>query len=479
MTSKLRIVLIVFLGISSSIISVNAQDLDEIRQMIQEMKKSYEEHIDALEARLRVAEEKLASTQQSSQRLETQASSVTRRNQPGSTKGRSGLKRIGDNTFNPAISFVLQGGAAAYSLAPEDYSIDGLPLGGETGLQQEGLSLRETEIVASGNIDNLFYAQTTLGLHQDGDELELDLEEVFIDTLNLPAGLGIRFGRFYSDIGYLNPHHTHTWDFADAPLVYQAFLGNQYRDDGIRATWVAPTEEIFLEAGIEVFRGGAYPGGGNAGDLETIQHGFVHIGGDIDDNNSWQFGLSYMDVDVISRTTGGHAHDDDSDGPNFVGESQLSGIDFIWKRQLSGGRSLKFQSEYFMRDEEGLVTLSETEGDALFHYIGDQSGWYAQGVFQFAPRWRAGVRYDYLTADNDLTIISNATGESNDEIFEESGFESGAHNPDRWTAMLDWTPSEFSRVRIQYAYDNSRVQSDSQFMLQYIMSLGAHSAHSY
>jgi hypothetical protein len=46
--------------------------------------------------------------------------------------------------------------------------------------------------------------------------------------------------------------------------------------------------------------------------------------------------------------------------------------------------------------------------------------------------------------------------------------------------MLDYSPSEFSRFRVQLAQDNSRQNlSDNQFFVQYIMSLGAHGAHSY
>ncbi|MCP5012552.1 MAG: hypothetical protein GY942_21445, partial [Aestuariibacter sp.] len=114
-----------------------------------------------------------------------------------------------------------------------------------------------------------------------------------------------------------------------------------------------------------------------------------------------------------------------------------------------------------------------------FNYDGEQTGWYAQGIFKFAPQWRAGIRYDRLNANNKLTMISNATGEPDEEIFEESGFESSSHDPDRWTVMFDWSPSEFSRLRMQYARDNSHEEGDDQFMLQYIMSLGAHGSHQY
>jgi len=46
--------------------------------------------------------------------------------------------------------------------------------------------------------------------------------------------------------------------------------------------------------------------------------------------------------------------------------------------------------------------------------------------------------------------------------------------------MVDYSPSEFSRVRLQLARDRSREGAgDNQLFLQYQMSLGAHGAHGY
>ena len=279
-------------------------DMAEVKRMIMEMKRQHQEQIQALEKRVQKAEARAAAAEQKAESTEGKIVAVEEQVQA--------KPRTGDNSFNPAISLVLQGGVATYTLDPEDYHMDGLPLGGEAGLQSEGLSMWETELTASANVDNLFYGQATIGLHSHDGELEVDLEEAFVDTLSLPGGLGIRAGRFYSDIGYLNTHHTHAWDFADAPLAYTAFLGGQYGDDGVRATWVAPTEAVFVEVGGEILRGGAYPAGGQTGDLGAVQHGFVHVGGDVGDNNSWQLGLSHMNIDVASRTAGGHAHGEEA-----------------------------------------------------------------------------------------------------------------------------------------------------------------------
>jgi hypothetical protein len=46
--------------------------------------------------------------------------------------------------------------------------------------------------------------------------------------------------------------------------------------------------------------------------------------------------------------------------------------------------------------------------------------------------------------------------------------------------MVDWTPSEFSRIRLQYAQSKVRPEAtDNQIFLQYILTLGAHGAHKF
>lgn len=454
-------------------------EVDQLKQMLQELKQDYQTRIVELEKRVAEAEAAAQQAQQTADASEQKVADVA--------QSKAAMK-TGDNSFNPAISLVLQGSYANYSLDPEEYHIEGLPLGGEAGLRAEGMSITETEITASANVDNWFFAQTTLGLHEHEGDIELDIEEAFVDTLSLPAGFGLRFGRFYSDLGYLNAHHTHAWDFADDPLAYRAFLGGQYGDDGLRGTWVAPIDAVLLELGVETFRGDKYPGSGGEDGWGDVQNFYAKLGGDAGQNNSWQVGLARLNADPEDREAGGHGHghehegEEEEIGASFSGSSDLTVLDGVWKTDLGHGRQFIVQGEYLWRDESGDVLFSEGEEQALFGYRGDQTGWYLQGIFRFQPQWRVGLRYDRLTIDNDLRMINadldgNFASLEDDEVFEESGYEAHGDDPYRWTAMLDWTPSEFSRARLQYARDYSREEVDDQLILQYIMTLGAHGAH--
>ncbi len=64
-------------------------------------------------------------------------------------------------------------------------------------------------------------------------------------------------------------------------------------------------------------------------------------------------------------------------------------------------------------------------------------------------------------------------------LFAGTPLAEGADETVRYTLMIDWSNSEFSRLRFQYAYDDAGFDGDSQWGLQYILSIGAHGAHSF
>jgi len=140
-------------------------------------------------------------------------------------------------------------------------------------------------------------------------------------------------------------------------------------------------------------------------------------------------------------------------------------------------RSFKLQAEYLRRTEDGQLAQSSANSlQELFGgYHARQSGWYVQGVYQFLPRWRFGARYDSLDS-GEVAIALVQQG-----LLPLADFAVLAPaSPSRVSAMFDWNPSEFSRLRLQYAWDQARARGrDQQLMLQYLYSIGAHGAHKF
>ena len=399
----------------------------------------------------------------------------------------AGATQASDGTsFNPDISLILDGRYSDYSNT-SDYELPGFMLGGEAGRGEEGFHLGHNELAISANVDDMFYGKMTAVIADHEGETEVELEEAFIETLALGNGFTIKAGRFFSGIGYLNEKHPHAWDFADAPLIYRGLFGDQLNDDGLQLSWVAPTD-IYLKLGGELTRGERFPAGGAANDGKGASTLFAKIGGDVGASHAWQLGVSHWGAEVEERESGGHDHDGDaSSHTHFSGDSKVSGIDFVWKWAPNGNateRNFKLQAEYFVRDEDGEVEFEESDAtgpveDGIADLDGRQSGWYVQGIYQFMPRWRVGLRYDQLDADNELSNFSSTLGTTEEDFAHETGLATEGHTPKRTTLMVDYSHSEYSRLRLQYAKDDSYEDSDNIFTIQYVMSLGPHGAHKF
>jgi len=432
-------------------------EMEALRAEIRQMRQEYENRIADLEARLDAAENEAREAAAATPAAAPAAPDWD--TAPVASQQTVSVAR--DSAFNPAIGVTFQGQAWAYDNDPEDYAIPGFPLGGETGPAPEGLSLAETEITMSANVDDKFTAMLTVPVAIEDGEVEVELEEAWVETLGLPWGWSIRMGRFYSSIGYLNQRHFHSWDFADQPLVYQAFLGNQYLDDGLQFRWLAPTD-FYLEFSGELLRGDRYPAAGAADSGVGSKTLAVRSGGDVGFSNSWLLGFSWLGADAEERESGG-----EDDPLLFTGSTDLYIVDFTWKWAPNGNsreRNLKFQAEYLWRDESGEYTVPEGPQGPWDQVV---SGWYAQAVYQPFPRWRFGARVDQLYASNP------------GPYWADTPLQPLGSDPRRYSLMIDWSNSEFSRLRFQYNHDRASLDNDNPFGLQYIFSIGAHGAHSF
>ncbi len=447
--------------------------LQELRQQLDEMRRQYDARIQALEARLQEAQrQSLAGAGQAPTVKADDAG--TARSVP--LDPARPMARQGAAGFNPSVSAVLSGGYNGLSRDPETWSIPGfLPTGGEVGPGTRGLTLSESEITLAANVDHLFYGSLTLAVTPEN---ETEVEEAYVQTTALPAGLRIKAGRFFAGLGYLNEQHAHAWDFVDAPLAHQALLGGQFRQEGLQARWVLPLER-YVELGLELGNGNAFPGNernrNGAGALLLS----AHTGGDVGLSHSWRAGVSWL----RTRADGREWESEDPNGGadalvnSFTGRSQIWALDGVWKWAPNGNAkvtNVQLQGEYFRRKERGDVTYDTTDltgvGNTTDAYRSAQSGWYLQGVWQFMPKWRTGLRFDQLDSGS-VNFGGNTALASTED---------GARKPRRTSLMFDWSPSEFSRWRLQLSEDRVRADGvDHQLFLRYQVNLGAHGAHSF
>jgi hypothetical protein len=450
----------------------NATQLQQLQQEIAAMRKDYEAQLKALEVRLKQAETSLAAqpAPDSTARAPTSASAPAALESPPATQAATpapAIAQSSDSAFNPAIALILSGSYSSFSQDPSQYRIPGFLAGGEIGPGVQGFSLGESELTMSATIDPWFYGSMSVALAADNSA---SVEEAFIQTTSLPGGLGLKAGRYLSSIGYLNDKHAHTWDFINSPLAYQVFLGGALAQDGLQFKAVLPTSQ-FIELGGGIGAAGEYPSG--TGNRKQPGTGtlFAHTGGDIGASQSWRAGASMLWAKATDR-----ASDDIDSAGNpvsnvFTGNSRLAILDGVWKWAPNGnskGTSLALQGEYFRRNESGSLVYDEGGQSLADSYRSAQGGWYAQAVYKFLPAWRVGLRYDRL----DLGNVDASSNTTNLYLPE--------YAPNRTTLMFDWSPSEYSRVRLQLAQDRARFGlTDNQIMIQYQMSLGSHGAHGF
>lgn len=336
-----------------------------------------------------------------------------------------------------------------------------------------GFNLRHVELYLAGEVDPYFRAQAIAAIDEHGAELE----EAFIETTCLPAGLQLKAGKFFSGFGRLNERHSHEWDFVDQSLVHLLLFGDHgLNEKGAQLSWLAPTP-FHLLAGVEGFQGDNELLFDHLGDDELpnrksprVWVQWLKFAPDIGDKHGLQIGVSH------GRGVHQEAHDGDDDGDEdhwLDGHGEFWGADFVYKynsKKAYGYGDFTLEGEYLWRERD-----LDVEEHLLVPALEDESrrdrqdGFYIQATYGFQPRWRAGLRWDRVGMANTSELPDGHT-----DRFDET---------DRWGAMVDFTPTEFSRLRLQlsrgrYAIDGSD-EYEWQVFLQWLISLGQHGAHKF
>jgi hypothetical protein len=313
-------------------------------------------------------------------------------------------------------------------------------------------------------------------------EEHAELEEGYLTTRSLPFGFQLKAGKFLSSFGRINEQHEHYWDFIDPPLANSVFFGDGLNEKGVRLTWIAPVN-FYLMAGGEILEGENESSFGRNG-FSDASH-TIHV----DDSRSPNLNVGYVKTSFdignwvllgsLSGAFGKSRINNGLDDPGAEGNAVFSntyilGSSLTVKYILDSFRHLNFQSEYLYRKMDG-VQYSKTTSDELFREVllKKQSGLYSQLVAKVSKRWRTGVRCDVLDANS---LCLNAADVSL------------PRNMWKISCVVDYNPTEFSRLRVQYNLDKSRFAETTggfnnktihELFFQINLAIGAHGAHSF
>ena len=385
--------------------------------------------------------------------------------------------RSGIQSFNPDISLIISGlyYGDSNSRGIDDIfsSIDGFQAQ-DAEVFDKGFQIQEVELFLSAAVDPYLSAYSTIVFDEDGAELE----EAAVQTTSLPYGLGLKGGKFLSEFSRSNWMHPHDWDFVDRPLVSNLIFGEDgLNQTGLQLSWLAPTDFQLL-LGAEFLQGKNY---------DT----FNHLGRDDSDGNlkdhsgprlmvQWAKFSPYLSGDHETQLGVFHGigrHQDQWEngaGSGWLdGYSRFFGPEFVYKYDAPyayGQHNLAIQGEYiFRRRDLDLDAYDADPGLIGNSRVDQQDGYYLQATYGIAPRWRAGLRWDQV-------------GLSNRSRFPDNSRES-YRNSHRLATMIDFSPTEFSRFRVQLSRGEYRADGSNeevyQVMGQMIIALGAHGAHKF
>lgn len=305
------------------------------------------------------------------------------------------------------------------------------------------------------------------------------LEEGYFSTRDLPLGFRVKGGKFLSGIGKLSEQHPHYWDFAGAPLIYQAFFGPEGLNEiGIQFNWLAPTDNYLL-LGTEILQGENEESFGREGvddpagnsiteniDRPNLITGFIKSSFDAGDV-TFLLGVS----GAFGGYRAGWKHGtDDADRSTESGETKIFNTNLTLKYLIDSYRNVTLQAEYLQRFVNGNLFLADSAMNIRRGtFEKNQSGLYSQLVYKLSKYWKIGTRLDLLINNS---VIEDGWSSALPDMLPRLGL------------MAEYSPTEFSRLRLQYSRDETNyVDGDktpvNEILFQVNFIIGAHGAHQF
>jgi hypothetical protein len=323
---------------------------------------------------------------------------------------------------------------------------------------ENGFNLRHLELQFSAEVDDWFRASAIVGV----DEESAELETAEIETTGLPWGFQAKAGKFFSDFGTINAQHSHQWNFADQPLIYELALGDHgLNEKGIQLSWQAPTP-VYLRFGAELLQGE------NEKMFEQLE------ADELPENNGPRLGVGWIKLAPVKAdehalqlglfgAAGSHQeiHEEAASTNFYDGINWFAGSDVVYTYDSGkehGQHDVTLQAEYFLRSSD--LDLQGAGGtlDAV------QDGYYLQGTYGFLPRWRGGLRWEQVGLMNEMQEPGDPL-----EKFGDSW---------RASAMVDFSPSKSSLLRFQINngdYETAEGKENIwEAYVQIVVSLGSH-----
>ena len=486
-----------------------AGEVEQLRKQLQEMKESFERAQRLQREQIEALQKQLDAVQQQQATVEKEPAQVIAVEEKPAWRPTDPI-RVGKGS-----AYMDMGLVATFAAGGSTASDIGELQPGGHDPNQRGFTVQGVEVNFTGAVDPYFRGNANVLFGLDaGGETFVELEEAWVESVALPGNLQVRGGQLMTDFGRVNTQHPHAWSFVDSPLVNARFLGpDGLRNPGARVSWLAPTafySELFLSVQnsqgetASAFRSSGGHVHGEEEEEET-PFGFRHADNDrgVRSGDDLLFTPRWASSFELTENQTVLAGVSAAFGPNSSGgagdtRTEIYGADFTWKwkspTHQRGFPFVMWQSEVMLRkydlgafdwaDEpaDGLLVL-ESDGvtpAALGSETVSDWGFYSQMLWGFKPGWVAGLRFDYVTGERASYETAGLIVQDSEGNQSSLGRDPFRNQRWRLSPNLTWYPSEFSKIRLQYNYDDRRDMGvDHSVWLQFEFLLGAHAAHKF
>lgn len=344
--------------------------------------------------------------------------------------------------------------------------------GGHHDPRKRGFTYQGLELGMQGAIDPYLSLEAALHYTIDAatNESAFEMIEAFLTTSQLPAnlhekGIHLEAGQMRTEFGRHNPTHLHERDWVDEPVIStRIFGGDGMRGMGLRIGMDNPTSWLSgLHLGIQDAGGKTMESFNTIKDEQTI--GSISA---VDNEVKGLEDFVYLlrlerNVESFTKETHWTLGASGLCGPNATGHGGRTivlGADITmeWTPEENdhGWPFLTWQTE-IMRRRFTLGDGAPGDGDGGAFQIGEGGlaaddtlmdwGIYSQVLWGYEKNWAVGLRYEFASGG------SGPLDRSADPFRDDR---------QRISPVLIWTPTEFSRFRLQYNYDLADHLDESQ-----------------
>jgi hypothetical protein len=356
---------------------------------------------------------------------------------------------------------------------------------------ERGFNLQRAQVALTATLPG--WGEGRLALASDGDDARL--EEAWLRTQRLSWGGRIAVGKMYSAVGAQNAVRPQDWDFVDQALPQHMLLAGTLRGSGVQLDW-SPAVLPALRLGAEWFD---TDNAGIAARVDPLDNelglpiafadkpawpavwsAYAKLDWRVNERHTLQGGLSWLKSRQHQELHEFHPGINDANH-GLEGDATMWGADLAY--DFNAGRddhagNLRVQAEYWLQRKDLYLAYHQLKpvlvGQPRDLRLDAAS---LQAVYDVAPAWQAGLRYDIAGMTHRASRAKATIGPTGVSEFEDM---------DRVSAVATWRPARHHRLRLQFSHASAQIPEDitgdgkddpvrrdfNQVFLQYQLSFG-------